>query len=104
MPNFKELTTKAVPPECTPRCNRRIAKAGMEFRMGDLAGRSTNKAMRSLGIIGKNQGIDQQAQEEYAKFFSEPLSSAHLAVLAALFGWKTLETGEADRGSLALAS
>jgi hypothetical protein len=60
----------------------------MEFRMGDLAGRSTNKAMRSLGIIGKNQGIDQQAHEEYAKLFSEPLSSAHLAALAVLFEWK----------------
>jgi hypothetical protein len=72
--------------------------------MGDLAGRSAKKVMRSLGIIGKNQGIDQQAQEEYAKLFSKPLSSAHLAALAALFGWKTLRTGEADRGRLALAS
>jgi hypothetical protein len=41
--------------------------------MGDLAGRSAKKVMRSLGIIGKNQGIDQQAQEEYAKLFSKPL-------------------------------
>jgi hypothetical protein len=72
--------------------------------MGDLAGRSAKKVMRSLGIIGKNQGIDQQAQEEYAKLFSKPLSSTHLAALAALFGWKTLQTGEADRGSLVLAS
>jgi hypothetical protein len=61
MSNFKELTTKVVPLECTPRRSCRIAKAGVEFQMGDLAGRSTKKAIRSLGTISKNQGIDQQA-------------------------------------------
>jgi hypothetical protein len=61
MPNFKELRTSAAPRGVTPWHSCRIAKAGVEFHMGDLTGRSTKRAMRSLGVIGENQGIDQQA-------------------------------------------
>jgi hypothetical protein len=43
--------------------------------------------MRSLKIIGEQEGIDQQAQEEYVKLFEEPLSDSHVQALAALFKW-----------------
>jgi hypothetical protein len=60
--------------------------------------------MQSLGVIGENEGMDQHAQEEYARIFSKPLSATHLAALTALFGWKTLDIGEVDKVSLALGS
>lgn len=43
--------------------------------------------MRTLDIIGVNKGFDQQAQDEYAKLFSQSLSASHMDALAALFGW-----------------
>jgi hypothetical protein len=72
--------------------------------MGDMARRSTKKAMRSLGVIGENDSIDQQAWEEYARLFFEPLSATHLAALRALFCWKSLEEKNVDRAAMALAS
>jgi hypothetical protein len=59
----------------------------VEFRLGDLERRSKKKAMRSLQIIGEQDGIDQQAQDEYAKLFEKPLSAVHVQTLAALFKW-----------------
>jgi hypothetical protein len=47
----------------------------------------SKKAMRSLQIIGEHDGIDQQAQDEYAKLFKKPFSAAHVQALAALFKW-----------------
>jgi hypothetical protein len=91
VPSFKKLETMSAPIGFTPSCSRCVAKAGVEFQMGDMSRRSTKKAMRSLGVIGENDDIDQQAQEEYARLFSEPLSATHLAALIALFGWKSLE-------------
>jgi hypothetical protein len=70
----------------TPRRNRCIAGAAAEFKTGDLE-RSKKKVTRSLQIIGEQEGIDQQAQEEYAKLFQGPLSDSHVQTLAALFKW-----------------
>jgi hypothetical protein len=72
--------------------------------MGDMSRRATKKAMRNLGLIGENEGIDQQAQEEYARLFSEPLSDIHIAALAALFGWKSLNEQNVDRVVVALTT
>jgi len=47
--------------------------------------------MRSPDIISEQEGIDQQALEEYAKFFTQPLSASHIQALAALFGWSSLD-------------
>lgn len=38
--------------------------------MGEMSGRSKKQAIKTLEIIGENGGIDQQAQDEYAKLFS----------------------------------
>jgi hypothetical protein len=80
---------KALPQVQTPRCSRRIAGAQVEFRLGDLERRSKKKVMRSLQIIGEQDGIDQQTHDEYAKLFEKPLSAAHVQALAALFKWDT---------------
>jgi hypothetical protein len=34
--------------------------------------------MRSLDIISENEGIDQQALDDYAKLFGHPLSDSQL--------------------------
>jgi hypothetical protein len=78
---------KALQQRQTPRRSRRIAGAAVEFKPGDLERRSKKKVMRSLKIIGEQEGIDQQAQEEYVKLFEEPLSDSHVQALAALFKW-----------------
>jgi hypothetical protein len=76
----------------------------VEYQKGDMSRRSKKKAMQTLGVIGDNVGIDQQAQEEYAKLFSEPLSATHIAALAALFGWRSLEEQSVAMVDVALAS
>jgi hypothetical protein len=53
--------------------------------------RLSKKVTRTLNILGESDGINQQAQEEYAKVFSEPLSTSNIQALAALFGWSELE-------------
>jgi hypothetical protein len=59
----------------------------VEFRPEDLERGTRKKVMRALDIIGENEGIDQQAQDEYAKLFGQPLSDSHLQALTALFNW-----------------
>jgi hypothetical protein len=49
--------------------------------------RTRKKAMRSLDIISENEGISQQALDDYAKLFVQPLSDSQLHALAALFNW-----------------
>jgi hypothetical protein len=72
---------------------------------GDMvARRSTKKIMRSLGIIGEQDGINQQALEEYGGIFTEPISTSHLQALAALFGWNSLESNGLEISSAPLAS
>jgi hypothetical protein len=88
----------------TPWHSRRIAGAGVEFQMGEMARRTTKKVMKSLNIIGENDGVNQQAQEAYSKLFSEPLSCTHLQVLAALFGWSNPESSSLENSDVVIAS
>jgi hypothetical protein len=104
VPSFKKSGNMASPTGFMPCHSHRVAKAGVEFLMGDMPRRSIKKAMRSLRVIGENDGIDQQAQGEYARLFSKPLSATHLAALTVLFGWKSLEEQNVDRVGMALAS
>jgi len=52
--------------------------------------------MRTLGIIGQAEGIDQRSLEEYSKLFTSScaLVSTHVQAMAALFGWATLDEEE----------
>ena len=62
----------------TPRRSRRLAGADVEFPLNDLSRRTKKKAMQSLDIIGENEGIEQQALDDYAKLFGHPLSDSQL--------------------------
>jgi hypothetical protein len=74
VPAINKRRRKTQPPGETPR------------RSNDLE-RRTRKVVRALDIIDENEGIDQQARDEYAKLFGHKLSDSHLQALTALFNW-----------------
>jgi hypothetical protein len=74
-----------------PRRSRRVAGVGVEFNIHDLGGRTTRKVMRSLHIISENEGISQEALDEYTQLFKRPLTRSEVDALAALFGWRAPE-------------
>jgi hypothetical protein len=47
--------------------------------------------MRALNIIGENEGITQQAQDEYSKLFGHRPSASHIQATTALFNWSLPE-------------
>jgi hypothetical protein len=83
-------------PSSTPWRSWRIAGAGVEFHAADLTTRAKKRTMKALKIIGENGSIDQQAEDEYARIFSEPLSDQHIRVLANLFGWAFPSAGRTE--------
>jgi hypothetical protein len=87
MSNIKSKQVRGSAPSSTPRRSRRIADDVAEFKASDLTPRTKKRAMKALDIIGENGSIDQQAEEEYARLFSEPLSDQHIGALATMFGW-----------------
>jgi hypothetical protein len=101
-PTNSNKGARTLQPGSTPRHSRRVAGAGVEFLMGDMSRRSKKRVMRSLKIIGENEGVSQQAQGEYGKLFSEPLSMSNLHALAALFGWADLENWDSEGPNAAL--
>jgi beta-glucosidase/6-phospho-beta-glucosidase/beta-galactosidase len=57
--------------------------------------------MRTLQLIEEHEGIDQQALDDYAKLFKQPLPDSHVQALAALFHWSLPENlGEGEDGAL----
>jgi hypothetical protein len=48
--------------------------------------------MRSLHIIAENEGISQEALDEYARLFKRPLTHSEVEALSALFGWRAPES------------
>jgi hypothetical protein len=85
--NIKSKQVRGSAPSSIPRRSRRIADAVAEFKASDLTPRTKKRAMKALDIIGENGSIDQQAEEEYARLFSEPLSDQHIGALATMFAW-----------------
>jgi hypothetical protein len=81
----------------TPLRSRCLASAAVEFQLGELEVRARKKVMRALDIIGENEGITQQAQDEYAKLFGHRPSASHIQAMSALFNWSLLE--ELDHGA-----
>ena len=96
VPTISKRRAKALPPGETPRRSRRLAGAVAEFQPVDWARRSKKKVMRSLEIISEQNGVCQQAEEEYCKLFENPLPDVHLIGLAALFNWSIPEFCEDD--------
>ena len=50
---------------------------------------------RTLGILADQEGLAQEALDEYGRLFSKPLSQDHVAALAALFGWAIPKNADA---------
>jgi hypothetical protein len=44
-----------------------------------------------LHIISENEGISQEALDEYTQLFKCPLTRSEVEALAALFGWRAPE-------------
>ena len=85
----------------TPRRSRRLAGSAVEFQLGDLETRARKKVMRALDIIGENEGITPQAQDEYAKLFGHRPSASHIQATTALFSWSLPEDlGQSVDGDL----
>ena len=85
----------------TPRRSRRLAGSAVEFQLGDLETRTRKKVMRALDIIGENEGITPQAQDEYAKLFGHRPSASHIQAMTALFSWSLPEDlGQSVDGDL----
>ncbi|KAL5648602.1 hypothetical protein ACJX0J_039411 [Zea mays] len=49
---------------------------------------------RTLGIWADQEGLAQEALDEYGRLFSKPLTQDHVAALAALFGWAIPENAD----------
>ncbi|CAD6257196.1 unnamed protein product [Miscanthus lutarioriparius] len=99
VPAVSKHGSKSLPPRVCLRRSRRLAGAEADVVPTDMGGRVQKKAMRSLGIINEHEGINQQAQNDYAKLFGQPLSDSHLQALTALFFWslpEELEPGSDD--------
>uniref|UniRef100_A0A0A9H0N5 Uncharacterized protein n=1 Tax=Arundo donax TaxID=35708 RepID=A0A0A9H0N5_ARUDO len=103
VPTINKRRVKTMPPRQTPRRSRRLTGAQVEFKPDDLERRSKKQAMRSLQIIEEQDGIDQQAQDDYSKLFGHPLSDLHLQALAALFKWSIPEDLDHDSGDTVAA-
>jgi hypothetical protein len=98
-PNVRGARTTR--PVSTPRRSCRLVGPDVEFPIGDLARRSTKRVMKTQNIIGDNEGINQQANEDY-NFFLGPLSESAIQALGALFGWANLEGKDTKETSAAL--
>lgn len=72
------------------RRSRRIAASGSA---ASSIQRAQIVLMKRLGIPVE-QSMTQQNAEEYARLFDHPLSSSHVAALAALFGWTAPDNSE----------
>lgn len=78
VPAINKRRGKTLPPGDTPRRSRRLAGAKTEFGLNDLERRTKKKAMRTLELIEEHDGIDQQALDDYAKLFGQPLPDSHI--------------------------
>ncbi|XP_020399441.1 histone-lysine N-methyltransferase EZ2 isoform X4 [Zea mays] len=78
-----------ISPAVPPRRSRRIAGIGVEFQsaFSDSQFKFKKKIMRALQVIDENEGISQEALDNYCRLFEQPLPPSHVQALAALFGW-----------------
>jgi hypothetical protein len=77
----------------------------VEFQLGDLEIRARKKVIRTLVIIRENEGISQQAQDEYARLFGHHPSSSHIQAMTALFNWSLSDgLGQGDDEALLASS
>jgi hypothetical protein len=99
LPIPKSVRRQSSTPLAVPRCSRRVAGVGVEFKIQDWGKRSKKQAMVALNIIEDNEGFSRQALDDYAKLFKNTLSCSHVRALAALFGWSVPDNLEYDNGT-----
>jgi hypothetical protein len=79
---------KAMLSDFRPRRSRRVAKFPPE-----LSSNAAAQVCRHLGFCDDMENISLEDASNYAKLFDSALSSVHVAVLAALFGWEVPQVG-----------
>jgi hypothetical protein len=79
---------KTLPSDFRPRRSRRVAKFPPE-----LGSNAAAQVCRHLGFCDDMENISLEDACNYAKLFDSGLSSAHVAALAALFGWEVPQVG-----------
>jgi hypothetical protein len=79
---------KTMPSDFRPRRSRRVAKFPPE-----LGSNAAAQVCRHLGFCDDMENISLEDACTYAKLFDSGLSSAHVAALAALFGWEVPQVG-----------
>lgn len=84
-------------PSAPPRRSRRVAGFDpVPPAAGTTNTRNKKNVMRALHVIEENEGINQEALDEYSMLFGHPLPESHVQALAALFGWATPEEVDMD--------
>jgi hypothetical protein len=86
-PTAIKRSTKTVQAGQKQRQSRCIAGNQAEISLNEHDRRSKKKAMRTMTVISGQEGVSQQAQDDYSKFFGQPLSGWHLEALASHFNW-----------------
>jgi hypothetical protein len=103
VPSTVKRCTKANLAGQTPRRSCRLAGIQAEFNMSELERRSRKKAMRALGIITEQEGVTEQAQEDYANVFKQCITEMQVEALAALFNWAIPDFTDHDSEAAVLA-
>lgn len=93
----KRRRKKLEPPSRQPRCSLRIA--GLPVPSPDeCPPHLLKQVMRALdlNIEEERERISQQALDEYAQCFKQPMPASHTMALATLFGWSLPDAACAD--------
>jgi hypothetical protein len=96
-PSSFKRSTKTQLARDAPQRSRRIAGDKVEFNMSVPDTRSRKEALRAMGIIKEQEGITEQAMEDYVKLFANPLTDAHLEALTTLFNWSISEFSDSNQ-------
>jgi hypothetical protein len=93
-PATQKRRRKQTPKDFIPRRSNRLKKDGRGAPSTAVRKIRVDIA-RTLGILADQEGLAQEALDEYGRLFSKPLSQDHVAALAALFGWAIPENADA---------
>jgi hypothetical protein len=93
-PATQKRRRKQTPKDFIPRRSNRLKKDGRGAPSTAVRKIRVDIA-RTLGIWADQEGLAQEALDEYGRLFSKPLTQDHVAALAALFGWAIPENADA---------
>jgi len=87
VPRTNKRKGRSRPPGEASRQSRQLAGKQVEFGPEDLERRLKKKAIQAVDILTEQEGIDQQALDDYVRLFGQALSDSHIRALTALFNW-----------------